>query len=113
MAKKKKGSGRGLAGPLGHSADAVPQGRTPRVEAVPPSMASHLSTNGIPKKRVTFVIPANLDDGLELYCVAAKRLKNEAVAIALAEFLQGRRDELMQFLRAATVPLLLEEVPDR
>jgi hypothetical protein len=59
-------------------------------------------SNGVVRKRVTFVIAPALDQGIELYCAGTGRLKNEVAAVALAEFLRSREKELIQVLASAT-----------
>jgi hypothetical protein len=54
------------------------------------------------KKRVTFVIPATLDQGIEFYCAGTGKTKNEAATTALAEFIHSRRADMMKVLERAT-----------
>ena len=53
------------------------------------------------RKRVTFVIPEVLDQGIEVYCAAAKRLKNEVATVALAEYLRTNQVNILKLLEAA------------
>lgn len=59
-------------------------------------------SNGVVKKRVTFIIAPALDRGIELYCAGTGRLKNEVAAMALSEFLKSREKELLHVLASAT-----------
>jgi len=54
------------------------------------------------KKRVTFVIPATLDQGIEFYCAGTGKTKNEAATTALAEFIHSRKTDMLKILERAT-----------
>jgi hypothetical protein len=53
-------------------------------------------------RRVTFVIPAELDNLLEIYCVASSEKKNDITSRAIQEFLGQRRESLHKALEASS-----------
>jgi len=59
----------------------------------------------IATKRVTFVIPQELDDLLEVYCNWTGNLKNGVAAEALADYLVQKRDGLRKAVDSAQLAI--------